>query len=188
MPIENADQTTTNWMKEAKKGYIRVAVLILLNNKPAHGYEIMNEIKSRTKGFFKPTPGGIYPILTDLEKNKYITGLWSKQNNRKIKTYKLTEKGKIILKDAIMKQSEIAKNLNSLFQEFARDVLNMKAPEMPLYIMPGPFTAFLEEKNEKNMDVNELKSQGHQIKQHIRVLQKKLKIIKKSLADKMFEK
>ena len=188
MSKENIDQTTANWMKEAKKGYIRVAVLILLNNKPSHGYEIMNEIKSRTKGFFKPTPGGIYPILTDLEKNKYVTGLWSKQNNRKIKTYRLTEKGKIILKDAIVKQSEIAKNLNSLFQEFARDVLNMKATEMPLYVMPGPFAAFLEEKTEKNIDIKELKSQGHQIKQHIRVLQKKLKIIEKLLGDRMLEK
>jgi hypothetical protein len=35
--MDTQDKTTANWMKEAQKGYIRVAVLILLNKKPPHG-------------------------------------------------------------------------------------------------------------------------------------------------------
>jgi PAS domain S-box-containing protein len=33
--------------EEAQKGYIRIGVLILLNKKPSHGYEIMKEIIGR---------------------------------------------------------------------------------------------------------------------------------------------
>ena len=86
MASETEDKTTANWMKEAQKGYIRMGVLILLNKKPSHGYEIMKEINSRTKGFWQPTAGGVYPILRDLEKSGYIKGQWQTQKNRRLKS------------------------------------------------------------------------------------------------------
>ena len=187
MSVEHEKETTVNWMKEAQKGYIRVAVLILLNNKSSHGYEIMKEIKNRTRGFYKPTPGGIYPILTNLEKNEYIIGNWHKQNNRKIKTYSITEKGKIILRNTIVKQSEIANNINALFQEFARDVLNIESAETPFPVMPSPFAAFLGGETKKPTNNKELEHQKIQLKQHIRILQKKLRIIEKAQEEKKSE-
>jgi PadR family transcriptional regulator PadR len=191
MPVSSEDKTTANWMKEAKKGYIRVAVLILINNKPSHGYEIMKEIKDRTKGFYNPTPGGVYPILRDLEKKGYIKGRWTKQNNRNIKTYRITEKGKVILKNAIVKQSKIANNMNALFQEFARDVLNIESTAVPIPVMPGPFEIFLE-KEAKTTSIEELKHQRKQIKkhikEHIRMMQEKLKSIEKELEEKRAKK
>ena len=95
MASETEDKTTANWMKEAQKGYIRMGVLILLNKKPSHGYEIMKEINSRTKGFWQPTAGGVYPILRDLEKSGYIKGHWETQKNRRLKVYKITQSGEL---------------------------------------------------------------------------------------------
>ena len=183
MPANTEEKTTANWMKEAQKGYIRVAVLILLNNKPSHGYEIMKEIRDRTKGFYKPTPGGVYPILRDLEESEYVIGDWHRQNNRKIKTYRITAKGKTILKKAIVKQSKIANNMNTLFQEFARDVLNIESENVQVPVMPSPFAAFLEEENKRTTDVEELEHQKRRLKQHIRMIQEKLKSIEKELAE-----
>jgi DNA-binding PadR family transcriptional regulator len=183
MPGNSEDKTTANWMKEAQKGYIRVAVLILLNNKPSHGYEIMKEIKDKTRGFYTPTPGGVYPILRSLEKTGYIKGEWHRQNNRNIKTYRITEKGKLILRNAIIKQSEIARNINTLFQEFARDVLNIEPEACPMPVMPNPFSAFLEEETKKTSSVEELEHQRRQLKQHSRMIQEKLKSIEKELAE-----
>ena len=188
MPIDTDDKTTANWMKEAQKGYIRIGVLILLNKKPSHGYEIMKEIKDRTGGFWKPTAGGVYPILRDLEKTGYIKGEWHKQNNRNIKTYRITEKGKNILKNAIIKQSEIANNINILFQEFARDVLNMESATVSIPVMPNLFAAFLEEENRKTTDIEELEHQRKHLKQHIRMMQEKLKSIDKELAEEKAKK
>ena len=118
--------------KEAQKGYIRIGVLILLNKKPSHGYEIMKEINSRTKGFWQPTAGGVYPILRDLEKSGYIEGEWQTQKNRKVKVYKITESGELILRRAIVKQAEISDNIGNLFREFARDVLNIETANAPM--------------------------------------------------------
>ena len=188
MPSDTDDKTTTHWMKEAQKGYIRIGVLILLNKKPSHGYEIMKEIKDRTGGFWKPTAGGVYPILRDLEKTGYIKGGWHKQNNRNIKTYRITEKGKKILKNAIVKQSEIANNINTLFQEFARHVLNMEPATVSIPVMPNPFASFLEEENRKTTDVDELEQQRKHLKQHIRMMQEKLKSIDKELAEEKAKK
>ena len=182
IPITNEETTTTNWMKEAQKGYIRIAVLILLSKKPSHGYEIMKEIKDRTRGFYKPTPGGVYPILRDLEKTGYIEGKWHKQNNRNIKTYRINEKGKIILRNAVVKQNEIANSINTLFQEFARDVLNIESSTVPIPVMPNPFAAFLEEEARKTTDLKELGNQRKQLKHHIIMMQEKLKSIDEELA------
>jgi DNA-binding PadR family transcriptional regulator len=179
MTTTNEEATTANWMKEAQKGYIRVAVLILLNKKPSHGYEIMKEIKAKTGGFWTPTAGGVYPILRDLEKTKYIQGAWQVQNNRKIKNYKITESGTQILKHTLIKQNEIANNINALFDEFSRAVLNVEPTVFPTPAMHPPFSVFLEEegKTEKSRDLKSLEQQRTQIQHMIKTMQEKLRII-----------
>ena len=184
MAAETEEKTTANWLKEVQKGYIRVAVLILLSRKPSHGYEIMKEIKDKSGGFYKPTPGGVYPILRDLEKAGYIKGEWRKQKNREIKTYRITEKGKIILKNAIIKQTEIANNINTLFQEFAKTVLNVESTTVSIPVMPNPFAAFLEEENRKTTSAAELERQRKQLKQHISMMKEKLKQVEKGIRSK----
>jgi PadR family transcriptional regulator PadR len=140
------EKTASNWIKEASKGYIRVAVLILLSKRSAHGYEIMKEIKDRTKGSWMPTPGGVYPILRDLERACYIKGKWSVQKNRRIKVYEITNAGRLVFRRAVEKQNELANSMNTLFREFAREVLNMEPATLPMPVMPTPFSPFLEER------------------------------------------
>lgn len=182
MPAKDEEKTTTDWAKEAQKGYIRVAALIILNKQPAHGYEMMKEIKNKTKGFWKPTAGGVYPILRDLERTRYIEGEWSTQKNRKRKVYKITGTGEAILKRAIIKQNELANNMNTLFQEFARDVLNIEPKELQMPVLPTPFSAFLEEKNQEPEDeIKNLERKRTYLKRTIQMLQKELQTTHKTL-------
>jgi DNA-binding PadR family transcriptional regulator len=183
MHQNNQDKVTANWMKEAQKGYIRIGVLILLNKKPHHGYEIMKEIKDRTKGFWSPTPGGVYPILANLEKSQYIKGEWSSKGGRKIKVYKITQSGRLILKNALEKQNEIVNNMYLLFKEFAIDVLKIE-PES--FTMPNaqdhlPFAAFLEEN--KTLSIQELEEQKRHTLQGLKMHQEQLDAINKKLAE-----
>lgn len=180
MPAGTEEKTTANWMKEAQKGYIRIGVLILLNRKSAHGYEIMKEIKDRTRGFWSPTPGGVYPILRNLEKSGYIKGEWQTQKNRKIKVYKITDPGKLILKRAIVKQTEIANNISALFQEFSRDVLNVETEAAPMPQIASPFSVFQEEKTES---ASELEHKRKHILKAMKMMQERLRTIDKKLAD-----
>ncbi len=181
MAMEKEEKTTENWMKEAQKGYIRMGVLILLNKKPFHGYEIMKEINSRTKGFWQPTAGGVYPILRDLEKSAYIKGEWQLNKNRKIKVYKITESGELILRRAIVKETEIFNNIGSLFREFARDVLNMETVTV-MPNLPSPLAAFLKETSgEENL--KQLELERKHAYETFKMMQKKLEMIDKQIRE-----
>ncbi len=181
MTAEAEDKTTQNWLKEAQKGYIRMGVLILLNKKPSHGYEIMKEINSRTKGFWQPTPGGVYPILRDLEKSGYIKGQWQTQKNRRLKVYKITNPGEAILKRAIVKQSEIFSNISNLFTEFARDVLNIEPSTTPLPSMPTPFSPFLEDKSCPE-NIQALEAQRRQLREKMATIRQHLNEVDHKIA------
>jgi DNA-binding PadR family transcriptional regulator len=182
MATEKEEKTTTNWLKEAQKGYIRIGVLILLNKKPSHGYEIMKEINSRTKGFWQPTAGGVYPILRDLEKSNYITGQWQIQKNRRLKVYKITESGELILRHAIVKQAEISNNIGNLFREFARDVLNIET-DTSIPTIPSPFTPFLEEQKSSEENLKHLERDRKHMYEAYKMTQKRLKQIDKRIGE-----
>lgn len=183
MTAETEDKTTANWLKEAQKGYIRMGVLILLNKKPSHGYEIMKEINSRTKGFWQPTAGGVYPILSDLEKSGYIKGQWQTQKNRRLKVYKITESGEIILRKAILKQTEISNNIGNLFREFARDVLNIELEAESVPTMPSLFSPFFEEKVNGEQNIKQLEDEQRHMHETVKAMQERLKILNKRIAE-----
>jgi DNA-binding PadR family transcriptional regulator len=180
MKPDAEDQTTQNWMKEAQKGYIRLGVLMLLSKKPAHGYEIMKEINQRTQGFWRPTAGGVYPILSDLEKSGFIKGHWETQKNRHLKVYTITKSGDAILKRALRKQAEIFSNLNSLFSEFARDVLNMEDTNIPM--PPSPFTPFLEEKTGQ-LSMAQLEQRRKHLVNHLKNMREELTEIDRKVVE-----
>lgn len=191
MKPEAEDKTTQNWLREAQKGYIRMGILILLSKKPSHGYEIMKEIDSRTKGFWQPTPGGIYPVLNDLESSGYIKGRWQTQKNRRQKVYSITQSGDAILKRAIVKQAEIFNSISGLFTEFAREVLNIEPSNTPLPNMPTPFSPFLEDKKDSAETLQHLEAERlHTVegmkpmKERLKKIDERIRWLKKQAASK----
>jgi DNA-binding PadR family transcriptional regulator len=177
------EKAASNWLRETQKGYIRIATLILLSKKPHHGYEIMKEIKDRTRGFWRPTAGGIYPILQDLEESKYIQGEWDAQTKRKRKIYKITEAGRMVLIRALAKENQVASSMRDLFEEYMKDVLDVKARPNQMPRIPSPFSRFLEDREEKPEATAEiLEDRRKQIQDMIKQLQKQMRTIDKRLA------
>jgi DNA-binding PadR family transcriptional regulator len=183
MATENEDKTTASWMREAQKGIIRMGVLILINKKPSHGYEIMKEINSRTKGFWQPTAGGVYPILRDLEKSGYIKGQWQTQKNRRLRVYQITDSGEQILRKAILKQTEITNNVGNLFREFARDVLNIELENWSVPNMPSPLSPFLEEKICFERNLEQLEHQRKHIYEAVKNMKEQMKLLDKRIKE-----
>src|SRR4051812_21973143 len=50
----------------ARRGDVRAAALLLLAEKPRNGYAIMQAIEERTDGVWRPSPGSVYPALSQL--------------------------------------------------------------------------------------------------------------------------
>lgn len=175
------EEAGADWQKEMRKGYLRIAVLALLSKEPRHGYEIMKEIKERTGGFWRPTAGGIYPILQSLEESRYIEGEWDARQRRKRKTYRITEMGRPMLQQALARQNQIAGSMGGLFKEFMKDVLDVKTAARPP--IPDFFSVFLEGRKERSMDtVSVLEHKKSQLENIIESGQKELEVINKRLA------
>jgi DNA-binding PadR family transcriptional regulator len=51
----------------ARRGDIRSAILLLLAEEPRNGYGLMQEIEERSGGVWRPSPGSVYPALSQLE-------------------------------------------------------------------------------------------------------------------------
>jgi len=51
----------------ARRGDIRAAILALLAEEPRNGYQIIQELEQRSDGIWRPSPGAVYPALSQLE-------------------------------------------------------------------------------------------------------------------------
>jgi DNA-binding PadR family transcriptional regulator len=82
------------------KGDLKYVILDLLKDKPRHGYDIIRELEELSYGFYKPSPGVIYPTLQMLEEMGYASS--TEQEGKKV--YSITEEGLKFLEN----QSDIA--------------------------------------------------------------------------------
>jgi DNA-binding PadR family transcriptional regulator len=90
-------------------GDLQLLILKLLDEKSHYGYEIIKDLEERSKGFYVPSPGMVYPALTYLEEIGHATV--AVDGARKL--YSITETGK----------EHLAKNLSTadaLFTQFGR--------------------------------------------------------------------
>ena len=57
----------------AARGDVRAAVLLLVSEQPMHGYQLMQAIAERSGGRWTPSPGAIYPTISQLEDEGLVT-------------------------------------------------------------------------------------------------------------------
>ncbi|MEU4246708.1 PadR family transcriptional regulator [Amycolatopsis sp. NPDC026612] len=76
--------------RRSRRGDVRAAILALLAEQPRHGYEIIREIGERSGGFWRPSPGSVYPTLQLLADEGLVT---SKDEHGK-KLFELTDAGR----------------------------------------------------------------------------------------------
>lgn len=79
--------------KVSTTSFVKLYILHLINDKSYYGNEIRDEIKKRLDDKWEPSPGMIYPLLRELEKEGYIEGWWDQPDKRSIRRYKITDRG-----------------------------------------------------------------------------------------------
>ena len=76
-------------------GHLRLYLLYVLDERPMHGYEIIQALSDRFGGTYVPSAGTIYPRLAKLE----AEGLVTKQTDGRKTVYAITEAGRTELND-----------------------------------------------------------------------------------------
>jgi len=79
-------------MMHRKRG-LRMAIVTMLASSPKNGVELMDEIERMTQGWWRPSPGSVYPVLEQLTKD----GMVKKREDGR---YELTEKASDELEDS----------------------------------------------------------------------------------------
>jgi DNA-binding PadR family transcriptional regulator len=57
-----------------RRGNVRAAILLLLEDTPRNGYQLMQELEERSGGAWRPSPGSMYPALQLLADEGLIRG------------------------------------------------------------------------------------------------------------------
>jgi DNA-binding PadR family transcriptional regulator len=79
--------------RKARRGDIRTAALLLLAEEPRNGYQIMQEVQERSDGVWRPSPGSVYPALSQLEDE----GLIRSEESDGRKLFAITDEGRALL-------------------------------------------------------------------------------------------
>ena len=74
----------------ARRGDVRNAALLLLAEGPRNGYQLIQELGERSGGAWKPSPGAVYPALSQLEDE----GLIEACEHEGRKAFRLTDAGR----------------------------------------------------------------------------------------------
>jgi DNA-binding PadR family transcriptional regulator len=86
------DSPPLTQLKGAPRGLLLHYILHSISVKPKHGYEILQDIDSKTEGAWRPGVGSVYPILKKLHVSGYIkTDEKGSVENRRV--YSITPKG-----------------------------------------------------------------------------------------------
>ena len=74
----------------ARRGDVRSAILSLLSQEPQNGYRLMKSFETATDGAWRPSPGSIYPTLTQLQEEGLIVATGEGRTTQ----FELTDSGR----------------------------------------------------------------------------------------------
>lgn len=81
---------------------VKLLVLSLFDERERHGYELIRLIKAQSRGAYAPSPGMIYPALSELAEEGFLTQV-SEEAGRK--AFKLADAGRA---EATARAAEVA--------------------------------------------------------------------------------
>ncbi|HJP80305.1 MAG TPA: PadR family transcriptional regulator [Pseudonocardiaceae bacterium] len=99
------------------RGRMRLYLLKLLDERPRHGYEILQLLEERLGGTYAPSPGSVYPRLRRLEADGLVDH--DEQGGRKV--YRLTDKGRQEVAARAEEMAELESDIRSV-SDLADDV------------------------------------------------------------------
>ena len=107
------------WIKEVRKGSVKLSLLHTISEKDSYGYEIIQEIESRTGGVLKLAESNVYPALHKLESEGLIESSWREVEHGvpPRKYYRITGEGKEHLDALLEEWDRFTSGLNKLLKK-----------------------------------------------------------------------
>ena len=98
---------------EALKGHLELLLLAILAAGPAHGYAVIESLRSRSGEVFDLPEGTVYPALHRLEDQGLLKSSWSEDSARRKRIYRLTPRGQQALAARQTEWQKFSKAVNA---------------------------------------------------------------------------
>ncbi|OGO04257.1 MAG: hypothetical protein A2Y91_03695 [Chloroflexi bacterium RBG_13_54_8] len=106
-----------NHRRELLKGNTETLLLSLLKSQPMYGYQIIQELKKRSDGYFRFREGTLYPALHRLEAAGLVSGTWEHlRSGKERRYYHLTEAGLKLLEEKVAEWRGFSSAVNMVMQ------------------------------------------------------------------------
>lgn len=103
--------------------FIEPFLLLILSKKKAHGYEILQELKSIGLEYEAEDIGHVYRNLRKLEKHGFLKSEWRAEGSGPPqRVYEITKKGEQRLNEWYLAVKRIVKNLNFFLKQYEKEV------------------------------------------------------------------
>src|SRR5712692_5310350 len=134
------------------RGFLRLYVLHRIAARPAHGYDLLQEIESKTEGVWRPGAGSIYPILKELMRGGYIRAESHKKTGKPQRIYHITAEGRALLQQSGEMLLKTGQNWGAMRSIIIELVDPKNIPTMFTHMTAGQFAflrGILESKRDK---------------------------------------
>jgi len=103
------------------KGDMKFVILRLIADKPMHGYDVMRALEEECGGWYKASPGSVYPTLQMLEDQGHL----SVQESDGKKIYTITPEGEAYLEENEEQVDDIFARFGAFTDEFTGDMRDL---------------------------------------------------------------
>jgi DNA-binding PadR family transcriptional regulator len=124
-PAEDDSSNVHDRLHSAPKGLLRYYILHKISQKPIHGYEIIQDIDSKTEGAWRPGAGSLYPILKKLVSEGLIRAEPEPSAEATRRVYQITPKGV----ESLAHAKEMFANFQQRFGSLRRLFIDLIDPE-----------------------------------------------------------
>jgi DNA-binding PadR family transcriptional regulator len=124
-PAEDKSSNVHDRLHSAPKGLLRYYILHKIAQKPIHGYEIIQDIDSKTEGAWRPGAGSLYPILKKLVSEGLIRAEPEPSAEATRRVYQITPKGV----ESLVHAKEMFANFQQRFGSLRRLFIDLIDPE-----------------------------------------------------------
>ncbi|MDR0786290.1 MAG: PadR family transcriptional regulator [Gemmatimonadota bacterium] len=104
------------------RGDLKYAILRLLATKPMHGYEVMQALEERSRGWYSASAGSVYPVLQLLRDQGYVTS--QETDGRHI--YSVTDEGRAFLDEHSKRADDVMDRVSEFANRFTSEAKEVK--------------------------------------------------------------
>ena len=96
------------------KGHLDLLLMQVVDDEPAHGYQIVCALRERSDGMFDLAEGTVYPALHRLERQGMVASDWDESGPRRRRVYRMTHDGRTVLRAQRAEWTQFARGVGGV--------------------------------------------------------------------------